>query len=142
MSRAWEEDDLPPDVIATLSVVKDVAFRIHRQLGAGFKESVYQECMAHALAREGMAFVQHPPLTVTFEDLTIFNAGQPDFIVNGVLVVELKASQAKHPLHAAQLINYLKASGKSAGVLINFNVILLKHGFDRYVHPDLLRRVE
>ena len=130
---------IPPETEIIATKVLDAAFRVHRALGAGFKESVYQRCLAHALCLDGVRISQSTPLRVEFEGLVIDDAGQPDFVVEDLIVVELKASDGFHAIQAAQVINYLKASGLSLGLLINFNVPLLRDGIRRYIHPDLVR---
>lgn len=112
--------------------------RVHRKLGAGFKESVYQRCLVHALRRDGCMVRENARLSVEFEGLVIDNAGHPDLIVGDCVIVELKAVADLPRVSGAQVVNYLKASGLQVGLLINFNVPLLVEGIHRYVHPDLL----
>lgn len=94
--------------------------------------------MAHALRQANIPFEEQVSLTVTFGDLVIKDAGRLDFLVDGKLIIEAKATLGSHPTHAAQMVHYLKASGLPLRLLLNFNVPLLKQGYGEYVHPDLL----
>lgn len=131
---------LPHDLLALKDRVMDAAHRVHRKLGAGFKESIYRECLAHAMTRDGIEFQREVWLDVEFEGLILTQAGRPDFIVEERMVVEVKATLGNHPTHGFQVINYLKASELEMGILLNFNVPYLKQGYNEYVHPSLLRR--
>ena len=137
---SWVESGIPDRTERVAGLVWSAAFRVHRKLGAGFKESVYHRCLARALVTDRVAFVQQQPLSIEFEGLVIQDAGRPDFIVEDAVIVELKATEDGHGAHAAQVVNYLKASGLLVGLLIDFNRPYLRHGIQRFVHPDALAR--
>ena len=108
------------------------AIEVHRVLGPGFLESVCEEALCVELALRGIAFAKQSPVAVVYKGHPI-GEGRLDLLVAGKLVVELKTVDALAPIHAAQLISYLKATGRCLGLLINFNVPVLKDGIKRIV---------
>lgn len=113
------------------SVVR-AAIEVHRILGPGYLEAVYDEALAIELALRGMTFERQVPLPLRYKGRTVGNS-RLDLLVGGRLVVELKACDALIPVHTAQLLSYLKASREQLGLLINFNVRFLRHGIRRVV---------
>ena len=108
------------------------AIEVHRHLGPGFIEGIYVKAMHHELACCGLTFENEKKLLVPFKD--IFIEGQRlDLLVGGRVIVELKAVDKLAGIHEAQLLSYLKATGLRLGLLINFNVPLLKDGLKRMV---------
>jgi len=107
------------------------AIEVHRILGPGLLESVYQACLAHELTERGVPFEQEKAFPVMYKDHDIDCNFRLDFLVADKVIVELKALDAVLPIHKAQLLTYLKLSGCKVGLLINFNVILLKDGIHR-----------
>jgi GxxExxY protein len=112
--------------------VIDAAFEVHRLLGPGFVESVYDEAMAVELAIRGIDFLRQPRIAVRYKGVAIGRA-RLDFLVADCLVVELKASEHMLALHQAQLLSYLKTTGHLLGLIINFNVPLLRQGIKRVI---------
>jgi len=108
------------------------AIEVHRELGPGFLESVYDEALAVELALRKIPFLRKPVVGVRYKGVAV-GEGIPDLIVGGLLVVELKAVEAVHPIHRAQVISYLKASGLPLGLILNFKVVLLKDGIERII---------
>ena len=106
------------------------AIEVHRRLGPGFLESVYEEAMCIELTLRGIPFVRQTPVAVFYKGREI-GTGKMDILVADCLVVELKTVEDFAPIHFAQLISYLKASGHRVGLLINFNVRVLKSGLKR-----------
>ena len=102
------------------------AMEVHRILGPGHLERVYHEALEIELALRGIPFEHKPKLTVHFKGHELTTAYYPDLRVMGEIVVELKASQALHPIHEAQIINSLKCSRHGVGLLINFGEISLR----------------
>ena len=119
-----ELDDLAKAVV-------DAAFRVHVTLGPGLLESAYQACLEIELERRGVAFLAQPVLPISYEGITIEGAYRIDLLVGDQLVVELKAIDHLLPVHSAQLLTYLRLSGKRLGLLINFNTPLIKDGIKR-----------
>jgi GxxExxY protein len=107
------------------------AIAVHRELGPGLLEHAYTACFAHELAARGHAVVQQQPLAIEYQGLRIDGAFCPDFLVDGAIVVELKAVDRLLPVHEAQLLTYLRLSRLPVGLLINFHAPLLKHGIRR-----------
>lgn len=111
----------------------DAAIEVHRALGPGLLESAYQRCLAHELALRAIAFKYEHYVSLVYKELIVDKAYKPDFIIENRVVLEVKSVQAIHPVDEAQLLTYLKLSGIHTGLLINFNVKLLKQGIMRRV---------
>ena len=109
------------------------AIEVHRALGPGLLESVYWACLAREFGLQVLPFEQEKPLPVEYKGVRIDCGYRLDFIVAGKVVVELKAVDAILPVHEAQLLTYLKLTGCRVGLLINFNVPVLKDGIKRMV---------
>lgn len=109
------------------------AIEVHRELGPGLLESAYQACLARELSLRGLPFEQEKPLPVEYKGVRLDCGYRLDFIVAGKVVVELKAVEAIHKVNEAQLLTYLKLTGCRVGLLINFNVPVLKDGITRMV---------
>ena len=110
------------------------AIDVHRELGPGLLESTYEACLVFELSERGLRVERQKALPVTYKDVRIDCGYRIDLLVEGQVIVELKAVQALDPIHEAQLLSYLKLSGCHVGLLINFNVKLLKAGLRRLVH--------
>jgi GxxExxY protein len=136
MNRQDAEDaKLPepdPELDAYARVVIDAAVEVHRVLGPGFLESVYEEAMAVELALRGVPFRRQVPVALVYKGVPIGQA-RLDLQIADRLVVELKASDGPLPSHLAQLLSYLKATGQPLGLLINFNVPFLRQGIKRVI---------
>ncbi len=109
------------------------AIDVHRELGPGLLESVYEECLAFELAQRGITFTRQAPLPLTYKGRSLDSNLRLDLLVQDVVVVELKSVEAVLPIHEAQLLTYLKLTGCEVGLLINFNVRVLKTGIVRRV---------
>ena len=119
-------EELSKEVIAA-------AIEVHRALGPGLLESVYEECLGYELLQRGMHCQRQAPLPVRYKYDQLECGYRIDLIVNNVLIVELKSIDSLQGIHEAQLMTYLRLSGKKVGLLINFNVMLLKDGIVRRV---------
>lgn len=108
------------------------AIEVHRVLGPGLLESAYQPCLGLELREIGLRFRQQVPLSLLYHGHRIENVYRLDFLVEKKVVVEIKSVRGLDPVHAAQMITYLKLSGCGLGLLINFNSRLLKHGIRRF----------
>jgi GxxExxY protein len=111
-------------------VVVDSCLEVHRTLGPGYLESVYEEALAKELTLRKIAFERQKAINVNYKGEPVGQA-RLDFLIDGLLVVELKAVESLAPIHTAQVISYLKAGTFQLGLLINFNTTLLKHGIKR-----------
>ena len=123
--------DIEHDPIS--SKVIGLAIEIHRSLGPGLLESAYEECFALELRQSAIAFQRQVPLAITYKGMTLDCSYRLDFVIERYLVVELKSVERLLPIHEAQLLTYLKLSGMRIGLLMNFNVRLLKDGIKRLV---------
>jgi GxxExxY protein len=115
------------------SKIIEAAIIVHNELGPGLLESVYEKCLEEVLYEMGFIVETQKPLPVVFRGKEMDMNFRIDLLVNEVVVVELKAVDSVLPIHEAQLFTYLKLSGKNVGLLINFNVKLLKSGIKRVV---------
>ncbi|HET7207979.1 MAG TPA: GxxExxY protein [Terriglobales bacterium] len=109
------------------------AMKVHSQLGPGLLESTYQACLQQELSKAGIHSQAQVPLPVVYDGVKLDVGYRIDLRVEGLVVAELKSIDAMAPIHHAQVLSYLKLSGKSIGLLINFNVIHLKDGIKRFV---------
>ena len=112
----------------------DSAMKVHTALGAGLLESVYEACLAHELRKRGLRVETQVALPVFYEGVKIDAGYRIDLLVESSVIVELKAVEQIAPIHQAQLLTYLKLSGKKLGLLINFNTVHLKNGIKRLIN--------
>lgn len=122
------------DVNVIGTQILDCAFKVHRNLGPGLLESAYKSCLSYELTKNGLKHSLEHPLPLVYEDLHLSVGYRVDIIVEGKIVIELKAVDALNDVHLAQIITYLKLSDCKLGYLINFNTNLLKHGIRRVVN--------
>jgi GxxExxY protein len=109
------------------------AIEVHRTLGPGLLESAYEECLVREFVLRGMPFERQKALPVVYKDVKLDCGYRMDLLVNDTVVVELKAVEALAPVHEAIILTYMRLSGKKLGLLINFNVAILKDGVRRFV---------
>jgi GxxExxY protein len=109
------------------------AIEVHKRLGPGLLESIYEICMAYEMTLRGLAFEKQKALTVEYKGMHLESDYRLDFIVEGKIVVELKAVEKVLPIHEAQLLTYMRLTGCKVGLIINFNVPILKDGIVRRV---------
>ncbi len=110
------------------------AIQVHTTLGPGLLESTYEACLKYELQKRGLKVLSQVGLPVIYDGMKIDLGYRLDLLVEGTVIVELKAVTNITPLHEAQLLSYLKLSGKHLGLLINFNVTLLKDGIKRRIN--------
>ena len=108
------------------------AIEVHRELGPGLLESAYQRALAHELRLRGLTFEQQRLCPIKYKDLVIDDAYRLDFLVNGLVVVELKTVDALLDVHEAQVLTYLRFSGCHIGLLLNFRSTVLTRGLRRF----------
>ena len=118
------------------NAVIGAALEVHKHLGPGYLESVYEEALAMELGLRGIPYFRQHPVSVTYKGAPI-GEGRLDFLVGGKLIVELKAVESVMPIHRSQVISYLKAKSLQLGLLINFNVRLIRDGIQRIVLSTL-----
>jgi GxxExxY protein len=114
--------------------IVDAAFRIHTTLGPGLLESVYDTVLAYELDRRGLRTVREQPIPVVYENVCIDTGFRADLIVEDKVIVEVKSVELLAPVHRKQLLTYLRLADKRLGLLINFQVALIKDGIFRIVN--------
>jgi GxxExxY protein len=114
--------------------IVDVAFKIHSAYGPGLFESVYEAIMTHELSKRGLRVSRQQPIPLIHENIRMGVGFRADLVVNARVVVEIKSIDAIGPVHKKQLLTYLRLSDKRLGLLINFDVELIKNGISRVVN--------
>lgn len=115
-----------------------LAIEVHKELGPGLLESVYESCLFHELKAAGFNVQKQLPVSVKYKDMFIDQGFRIDLLVDDRVVVELKSCEKLQPIHKAQLITYLKLAHKPIGLLINFNEQLLKNGIERVIRKEFM----
>ena len=110
------------------------AVKVHKALGPGLLESVYQQCLAYELGKAGLNVACEVPLPVKYETITLDIGFRIDMMVENVVVIENKTVETLLPIHEAQLLTYLKLTDSKLGYLLNWNVVLMKQGIKRMVN--------
>jgi GxxExxY protein len=110
-----------------------LAIKMHRKVGPGLLESVYVQCLGWELRNARLPFETQVQLSLHYEDLRIDNGYRADFIVAGTVLLELKSVERLMPVHSAQVLTYLRLSGRLVAFLMNFNTALLKDGLRRFI---------
>ena len=108
------------------------AIEVHRHLGPGLLESAYETCLAYELTQRGLKVDRQKALPIIYKDIKLDQGYRIDLLVENQVIVELKVVEALTDVHEAQILSYLKFSGCPVGLLINFNVLLLKDGIKRF----------
>jgi len=117
--------DLTERIIAT-------AIEVHKRLGPGFTEDVYEEAFAYELKFMGISFNRQVEFKVPYRDIVV-HTYRADFVIENKVIVELKAISKLADIHKAQVLSYLRASGLEVGLLLNFNVVMMRDGIERVV---------
>lgn len=115
-------------------IILDASIRVHKEMGPGLLESVYQQCLVKEFALRGVNVQTMVAIPLTYRGFTLDKDYVIDILVENEVIIELKAVEFLLPVHEAQIISYLKLADKRLGCLINFNVPLLKDGFKRFVN--------
>ena len=110
------------------------AIEVHKILGPGLLESTYEKCLCQELQLRNLAFERQKPFPIVYKGMKLDCGYRLDIIVEKQIIVELKASESIENIHKAQLLTYLKLSGRNLGLLLNFNVPVMKDGIVRMVH--------
>lgn len=124
-------DDTTEDLAAD---IVHAAFKVHRALGPGLLERIYEACLAYELRKSGYRVERQLPLRIVYDNLVFEEGLRLDLLVEDIIIIEIKAADTPHPIWTAQLLSHLKLADKKLGFLINFNVPLLKDGIKRYIH--------
>ena len=117
------------------------ALRIHRELGPGLLESVYEALLAHDLMRQGFRVLRQQPVSLRYDGLTIDESFRVDLLIEQQLVIELKSTARSDPVFARQLLTYLRLMNLPIGLLINFGGVTLKDGLQRVINSQAIRDI-
>jgi GxxExxY protein len=126
------ETDLPEDLEELIRKVIGAAIDVHRQLGPGFIESIYEQALCYELDLREIKYERQKEIVIPYKQIKLIGQ-RLDMLVEGQILLELKAIEQIAPIHEAQLLSYLKSTGLRAGLIINFNVKQLKYGIKRIV---------
>lgn len=132
MSQRRNGKDMKENDLASL--IMDASFQIHRELGPGLLESVYETVLARLLADKGLAVERQVPVRIQFNGIVFDEGFRADLVVENKVIVELKSVEHLQAVHSKQLLTYLRLTGCKLGLLINFGENLLKDGFKRVVN--------
>ena len=128
-----QRTELDEKVQDTARLAVDAAFQVHSILGPGLTEKVYEACFLYECTKRGMTVARQVHVPIQYGEIRIEAGLRLDMILNDCIVIELKAVESLNPLHKAQLITYLKLTGIRLGLLINFNVPMIKDGIQRII---------
>lgn len=124
---------MPTPINEISQAIIGAAIEVHRTLGPGLLESAYEQCLSHEFSLRNIPFERQKPLRVDYKGILLDCGYRLDFLVAGLVVVEVKAMECLLPIHQAQLLSYLKLGGWKLGLLINFHTALLRDGIKRVV---------
>ena len=110
------------------------AIEVHKNLGPGLLESAYEECLCHELSIQGLLFEKQKPLSIDYKGKKLDCGYRLDIVVEKAVIIELKSCEKIEPIHKAHLLTYLKLSGLNLGLILNFNVSLMRDGIVRIVN--------
>jgi GxxExxY protein len=116
------------------------AIEVHKTFGAGLLESMYRECLVIEMKRARLNFESERAVKLSYKSVPIDSTLRIDLLVEGLIVVELKAVETVHPVHQSQVITYLTLTGSPSGLLLNFNVTAMRLGVRRLHHPELYKQ--
>lgn len=114
-------------------IIIGCAIEVHKALGPGLLESTYEECLSFELSKAGLKIERQKPIPVIYKNIKLDCGYRADIIVENTVLIELKSVEEFNPVYEAQILTYLKFAEKHIGLLINFNVLLLKNGIKRYI---------
>ncbi len=113
--------------------IVDIAITVHKALGPGLLESIYESCFCYELCKRSIPFAKQKSATIYYDKMIIDDALTIDILVDDLIIVEMKAQEDYHPIWAAQLLSYLRLTGKRLGYILNFHVPLMKDGIKRMI---------
>ncbi|MBI1784978.1 GxxExxY protein [Candidatus Sumerlaeota bacterium] len=132
MAKSFEK--IPERIEILAAIIIDAALKVHKALGPGLLESVYVKCLVHELKERGLKVLTEVRIPLNYDGMVIEEGLRLDILVENEIIIEVKAVEELHPIHKMQLLTYLRLSGKRLGLLINFNVPLIKDGIVRVVN--------
>ena len=116
------------------SKIIGAAIEVHKTLGPGLLESAYEECLCHELSIQELLFEKQKPLSIDYKGKKLNCGYRLDIVVEKAVIIEMKSCEKIEPIHKAQLLTYLKLSGLNLGLILNFNVPLMRDGIVRIVN--------
>jgi len=116
------------------AVIVDCCLKIHKKLGPGLLESVYEEILCYELLESDLSFTRQTVIPVYYNELILDQGFRADIIVEQKIIIEIKSIEQVAPVHKKQLLTYLKLTGLKLGLLVNFNEVLIRDGITRIVH--------
>lgn len=137
MSNIIKYSDMPQELNNLSAKVVDCIYQVHKNLGAGYLESIYEECLCIELKEQGIAFQRQFPINIVYKSKPVDANFRLDLVVEGKILIELKSVEVLLPVHQAQIYSYLNMAALSLGFLVNFNTPLIKDGIRRFVNKNL-----
>ncbi len=131
--RTGEHIPLSPECERVARLIVDAAFSVHKTLGPGLLEGIYEPCFCHEIGKRGLAYERQVVVPLVYDGIKFKEALRLDVLVEEKIVCELKVVEQLQSVHTAQLLTYLKLTGKKLGFLINFNVPVIKYGIKRII---------
>ncbi len=122
------------DINQLSSKIIGAAIQVHKALGPGLLESAYEECICYELSYQGFSFERQKPLAINYKGIKLDCGYRLDTVVENTIILELKSCEKIEPIHKAQLLTYLKLSGLNLGLILNFNVPVMRDGIVRIVN--------
>ena len=122
------------DINQLSSKIIGAAIQVHKALGPGLLESAYEECICHELSSQSLSIEIQKPLAINYKGIKLDCGYRLDIVVENTIILELKSCEKIEPIHKAQLLTYLKLSGLNLGLILNFNVPVMRDGIVRIVH--------
>lgn len=113
--------------------IVDAAYAVHKELGPGLLEKIYETCFCHELKKRGLSFQRQVDVSIEYDGIRFDEGLRLDVLVENLIICELKAVDKSNPVWEAQLLSYLRLTGKRVGFLINFNVAIVKNGIKRII---------
>jgi GxxExxY protein len=133
MSALKKYNDINQKADALSSVIVDAILEVHKTIGPGFLEKIYEDCLVCELKNRGLKVDQQKPLKINYKDFDIKTTYYLDLVVEDSIIIELKCVEKLLPIHQAQIMSYLKMADIELGFLMNFNSVLMKDGLKRVV---------
>ncbi|MCX6036427.1 MAG: GxxExxY protein [Chloroflexi bacterium] len=133
MVRTGEHIPLLPGTEPIATKIVDAAYIVHKALGPGLLENVYEICFCHELKKRGLSFQRQVSVPITYDGITFNEGFRLDVLVEGKVICEIKTVENLNDIHQAQLLSQMKLTGKRLGFLINFNVAVIKYGIKRMI---------
>lgn len=124
---------IPQELNLISGQIVNAAFKVHKELGPGLLEKVYEICLCHELAKRGLDYERQTYIPIKYDGLTFDEGLRLDILINRTIICEIKALEMVNPVWEAQILSHLKLTGLRIGLLINFNVPLIKNGIRRFV---------